>query len=67
MDYTVIAEDAPLGVQLWPTTDAKYAPNFTLAQVDVVRLPLGKRVVWTYENGSQRTFALGEAIVCRTV
>jgi len=66
-DYSVIAEDAPIGVQLWPTTSPKFAPNFTLASVATVRNEVRSYVVWTYENGSQRTFEMGEQIACRGV
>lgn len=58
-DYTsVIAQDAPLGVQLWPTITPEAAPNFTLAEV--ARTSRGVR--WTYENGSVRWFAVGERV-----
>lgn len=66
--YTdVKAEDAPIGVQLWPTTAPQYAPNFTLASVAVVRTATGSHVVWTYESGTTRTFALGEEVACQIV
>lgn len=66
----VVAEDAPIGVQLWPTTHPKYAPNFTLnsVRVDVstLRSAHGSQertvVVWTYENGSNRAFIGGELV-----
>ena len=58
----VIAEDAPIGVQLWPTRAPEYAPNFTLAKVATVRTATGTHVEWTYESGSQRFFDLGEAV-----
>lgn len=67
---TVTAEDAPIGVQLWPTTRPECAPNFTLATVEVVTRKLrdafGEQeistVVWTYEGGNVRTFRLGEQV-----
>jgi hypothetical protein len=59
---TVTAEDAPVGIQLWPTRSPEYAPNFTLASVAVVRNSNGEHVVWTYENGNQRVFGKGEQI-----
>lgn len=69
----VIAEDAPIGVQLWPTTSPKYAPNFTLATVAILRTSTGRHVVWTYESGATRVFFLGERVavhgpyLCTTV
>ena len=65
IDSTVIAEDAPLGVLLWPVIDPTYAPNFTLASVAIIRDAYGQYVSWTYENGKTRTFQLGEAIAVR--
>jgi hypothetical protein len=62
---TVIAEDAPIGVQLWPTTDPQYAPNFTLMEVRTVRTATRSYVRWVYENGSERTFDLGEMVAVR--
>jgi hypothetical protein len=67
---TVTAEDAPIGVQLWPTISPKYAPNFTLAAVEVIVRKLRdasgdyemSSVIWTYENGSTRSFLLGEQV-----
>lgn len=59
---TVTAELAPVGVQLWPTRDPKYADNFTLADVSVVRNEVGARVVWLYRSGKTRTFRLGEQV-----
>lgn len=67
-DYELIkAEDAPLGVQLWPTRAPEYAPNFTLAEVAIIRGPYGTRVEWTYQNGAARIFDLGEDVACRPV
>ena len=67
---TVAAEDAPIGVQLWPTTAPQYARNFTLATVDVITHKFRDEsgtyewstVEWTYENGSVRNFDLGEHV-----
>jgi hypothetical protein len=59
------AEEAPLGVQLYPTRSPEYAPNFTLAEVSTVRGPYGTRVIWTYESGTTRTFDLGEEVACK--
>lgn len=66
VDGDVIAEDAPIGVQLWPTVAPEYAPNFTLARVEVVRDVNGTRVRWEYESGSVRWFRPGEQVACRT-
>ena len=59
---TVVAENAPLGVQLWPTTSPKYADNFTLASVAVVRTESRSFVEWTYRSGATRMFGLGEQV-----
>lgn len=72
---TVIAQDAPIGIQLWPTTSPEFAPNFTLAAVEVVTRKLRDQygdqeitvVTWTYENGNVRTFGLGEEVACQFV
>ena len=60
----VIAEDAPLGVLVWPVRDVRYAPNFTLERVEVVRTANGSHVVWVYESGLRRYFKLGELVIC---
>lgn len=60
---TVVAEYAPIGVQIWPTTAPQYAPNFTLESVSVVRTRERTYVRWQYENGSTRLFKLGERVV----
>lgn len=57
---TVIAEDAPIGVLLWPVRSAEYAPNFTLASVTRTR----NTVIWTYEDGTVREFLPGERVAC---
>ncbi|WGH21373.1 hypothetical protein SEA_EMOTION_24 [Arthrobacter phage Emotion] len=62
---TVKAEEAPIGVQLWPTRSPEFAPNFTLAAVETVRNTYGTRVRWVYENGSERWFDLGEDVAVR--
>lgn len=65
VDTDIVAEDAPIGVQLWPTRAPEYAPNFTLAEVAIFRNDAGTFVRWTYDGGNVRTFALGERIACR--
>ena len=67
IDGTVIAEDAPVGVQLWPTIAPQYAPNFTLERVETVRNERGTHVRWVYENGTERLFSLGESVAVRTL
>jgi hypothetical protein len=59
----VIAEDAPLGVQLWPTLSADYADNFTLDMVETHRTVNGTMVTWTYRNGTTRVFHAGDQVV----
>ena len=61
----VVAEDAPLDVQLWPTTTPEAGVNFTLRTVAVVRGPNGSWVEWTYLSGATRQFRLGERVACR--
>lgn len=60
---TVKAKDAPLGVQLWPTTSPQFAPNFTLA---TVTRQLGSNgceyVIWQYQNGNTRMFLADEDV-----
>jgi hypothetical protein len=63
---SVKAEDAPIGVQLWPTRSPKYAPNFTLARVEVMGEGERSWVQWTYESGTGRVFALGESVAVQT-
>ena len=60
---TVTAENAPIGVQLWPTLTPKSATNFTLDKVAVVRNEWGVHVEWTYQNGNVRFFNVGEEVV----
>lgn len=62
---TVIAEDAPIGVQLWPTTTPESAPNFTLMEVRIVRREGRGYVTWIYENGNERHFDLGERVAVK--
>lgn len=59
---SVIAEDAPLGVQLWPTRSPEFAPNFTLERVEIVRTEARTFVRWVYQNGNERVFKLGESV-----
>jgi hypothetical protein len=59
---SVIAEDAPLGVQLWPTLTPESAPNFTLDRVEIIRGAYGSYVRWVYQNDNTRTFRLGERV-----
>lgn len=59
---SVIAQDAPIGVLLWPVTAPEFEPNFTLEFVEVVRSAHGSFVVWVYENGNRRTFRVGESV-----
>jgi hypothetical protein len=62
---TVIAEDAPIGVQLWPTRSPEYAPNFTLQSVAIIRREARSYVEWTYENGNTRQFELGDQVAVK--
>lgn len=69
----VIAEDAPIGVQLWPTTDQRYAGNYTLTCVTTVTRTARwanvtqetTKVVWTYESGRVDIYDLHELVACR--
>lgn len=62
---TVVAEAAPIGVQLWPTRAPEFAPNFTLAEVRTVRNHRGTHIEWVYEGGQSRYFTPGESVaVC---
>jgi hypothetical protein len=63
---TVIAKDAPLGVQLWPTRSPEFAPNFTLASV-TRRLDANgnEYVIWTYRNGNVRRFLANEEVTVK--
>jgi hypothetical protein len=65
-DQTVAAEDAPIGVQLWPTRSPEFAPNFTLNEVQIIRNEVGTYVRWVYQGDVEtRTFKLGEQVVVR--
>lgn len=65
---TVKAKDAPLGVQLWPTTSPEYAPNFTLASVTRELNFNGEQlVIWTYQNGNTRMFMPDEDVAVELV
>lgn len=60
---SVIAENAPIGVQLWPTIHPQYAPNFTLAEVQIIRNEIGSYVRWIYEGDVEtRTFQVGQVV-----
>lgn len=65
-DATVIAQDAPLGVQLCPTHRPEDAPRYTLAAVDIIpenaSRALAAHVRWTYETGHTRYFSLNESV-----
>jgi hypothetical protein len=66
LSTTVVAESAPLGVQLWPTRSPEFAPNFTLASVTRFLDGNGREcVTWTYQNGNVRTFLAGEEVAVR--
>lgn len=64
-DTVIAAEDAPIGVQLWPTIHPQYAPNFRLAEVITHRNAVRTWVEWIYESGKTRSFELGEPVACR--
>jgi hypothetical protein len=65
IDTTVTAEDAPLGVCLWPVLGEQYASNFTLERVETVRSASGTRIHWVYESGKDRWFQPGEKVAVR--
>lgn len=62
----VVAEDAPIGVQVWPTRSPEFAPNFTIAEVLIVRNARGVHVKWIYENGAERYFNPGDLVFIST-
>lgn len=65
-ETTIAAEDAPLGVQLWPTISPEFADNFTLTAVKVVRTEVNSYVHWMYRGASaDRYFEIGEQVVVR--
>lgn len=63
----VIAEDAPLGVALWPPRPGAEgvtlaADDVTLASVGVIRTLAGPFVEWTYRSGRVRAFHVGQPV-----
>lgn len=58
----VVAEEAPIGVLLWPVRAPEFEPNFTLESVTVIRDSMGSRVIWTHQNGTKRIFRPGEEV-----
>ena len=60
---SVVAQDAPVGVLLWPVREAKYEPGFTLAEVHVIRNEARTFVCWVYQDGHKRYFDLDENVV----
>ena len=56
---SVVAQDAPIGIPLWPSTQPE---SFTLRHVSIVRNHVASWVVWTYWSGQERTFELGEKV-----
>jgi hypothetical protein len=65
---TVVAKDAPLGVQLWPTTSPEYAENFTLVSVTrQLNFNGNEYVTWTYGNGKTRSFMADEEVAVQIV
>lgn len=64
-DTKVAAQDAPIGVQLWPTRTPEQADRFTLRSVATVRNEVRSWVVWTYEDNHIRTFEVGELVAVR--
>lgn len=64
-DSSVIAEDAPIGVLLWPVRSSEYAPNYMLASVAIIRDEYRTYVRWTYQGGNVRDFGLGESVAVR--
>jgi hypothetical protein len=60
---SVVAEDAPIGVQLWPTLNPANASNFILNEVQIIRNEIGSYVRWIYEGDVEtRTFKVGETV-----
>lgn len=59
---TIAAEDAPLGVPLWPSHSVR---RFTLTAVSVIRDRAGTRVIWLSADGTERTFGVGEQVTVR--
>ncbi len=59
---SVIAERAPIGVQLWPTRSPGYADHFTLERVEIVDCNGVDYVRWTYRDGKTRLFQMGQHV-----
>lgn len=59
----VSAEEAPIGVLLWPVVSAGSEPHYTLAEVQVVRREERSFVRWIYQDGKERTFEVSEGVV----
>jgi hypothetical protein len=63
------AEDAPVGVPLWPADSEALLPHHTLERVEVVHSVRsvsgghGEFVRWTFVSGTVRSFKIGEEIV----
>lgn len=62
---SVIAEGAPIGVQLWPTRTPELGYHFTLRSVALVRNEVRSWVVWTYEDNQIRTFDVGDRVTAK--
>lgn len=69
----VVAEDAPVGVQLWPSLSPKAGPSLTLESVEVVSRKIRETndgtwyvytdsVTWTYQDGHQERYTISEKI-----
>lgn len=59
---SVKAEEAPIGMPLWPTRTPEAAVAYTLESVCLVRTATESRVVWTYLNGTTVDYAAGEMV-----
>jgi hypothetical protein len=63
------AEDAPLGVPLWPADSEALLPHHTLERVEVVQSvrsfigDYGPFVRWAFVSGTMRAFKIAEEIV----
>jgi len=64
LEVSIRAEDAPLGVPLWPSTTAA-AGRYVLEEVHVLRDRHGSSVRWVAEDGSERLFGLAQLVLCR--
>ena len=60
---TVVAEEAPVGVPLWPTREPDHAEFFTLVEVQMVRREERSFVRWVYQSGATREFTPGTGVV----